>query len=125
MDAHGRRLPRSSFCAPLCWDSPPGGFHENVSFRRALRIVDFFPVHSRQSMLTQRIPLFIALHRREHPRAIMAMTGGNVKILERTPPLGLTSGKPGKLAGRLQGRPTRCTLTSTTVINRLRWLRSS
>jgi beta-alanine degradation protein BauB len=57
----------------------------------------FFAVHSQQSTQTQRIPLFenddakvwksvitpdapLAMHRHEHPRVIVAMTGGTMRI---------------------------------------------
>ena len=63
----------------------------------------FFAVHSQQSTQTQRIPLFenddvkvwksvilpdapLAMHRHEHPRVIVAMAGGTMKIVEQNGP---------------------------------------
>jgi beta-alanine degradation protein BauB len=63
----------------------------------------FFAVHSQQSTQTQRIPLFenddvkvwksiiipdapLAMHRHEHPRVIVAMTDGTMKIVEQNGP---------------------------------------
>lgn len=62
-----------------------------------------FAVHAQQSTQTQRIPLFendavrvwksviipdapLAMHRHEHPRVIVAMTGGTMKIVEQNGP---------------------------------------
>jgi hypothetical protein len=62
-----------------------------------------FAVHSQQSTQTQRIPLFenddvrvwksvifpdapLAMHRHEHPRVIVAMMGGTMKIVEQNGP---------------------------------------
>ena len=63
----------------------------------------FFFVHAQQATQTQRIPLFenddvkvwnsvifpdapLAMHRHEHPRVIVAMTGGTMKIVEQNGP---------------------------------------
>jgi beta-alanine degradation protein BauB len=63
----------------------------------------FLAVHAQQSSQTQRIPLFenddvkvwksvifpdapLAMHRQEHPRVIVAMTGGTMKIVEQNGP---------------------------------------
>ena len=63
----------------------------------------FFAVHPQQSTQTQRILLFenddvkvwkfvifpaapLAMHRYEHPRVIVAMTGGTMKIVEQNGP---------------------------------------
>jgi len=62
-----------------------------------------FAVHSQQSTQTQRVPLFenedvkvwrsvifpdapLAMHRHEHPRVIVALTGGTMKIVEQNGP---------------------------------------
>ncbi|MGB7750206.1 MAG: hypothetical protein WCF88_01530 [Candidatus Acidiferrales bacterium] len=63
----------------------------------------FFAVHAQQATQTQRIPLFenddvrvwksvifpdapLAMHRHEHPRVIVALTGGTMKIVEQNGP---------------------------------------
>jgi len=63
----------------------------------------FFDVQAQQPTQTQRIPLFenddvkvwksvifprapLAMHRHEHPRVILAMTGGTMKIVEQNGP---------------------------------------
>ncbi len=63
----------------------------------------FFFVHAQQATQTQRIPPFenedvkvwksvilpdatLAMHRHEHPRVIVAMTGGTMKIVEQNGP---------------------------------------
>jgi beta-alanine degradation protein BauB len=63
----------------------------------------FLAVHSQQSTQTQRTPLFendavkvwtsvifsdapLAMHRHEHPRVIVALTGGTMKIVEQNGP---------------------------------------
>jgi len=62
-----------------------------------------FVVNAQQATRTQRIPLFenddvkvwksvifpdapLAMHRHEHPRVIVAMTGGTMKIVEQSGP---------------------------------------
>ncbi len=81
----------------------PGGFHEDVCSWRASRVVDFSTVRAQQPTQTQRIPLFenddvkvwksvifpdapLAMHRHEHPRVIVAMTGGTMRIVEQNGP---------------------------------------
>ena len=63
----------------------------------------FFAVQAQQSAQTQRVPLFenddvkvwksvilpdapLAMHRHEHPRVIVALTGGTMKIVEQNGP---------------------------------------
>jgi quercetin dioxygenase-like cupin family protein len=63
----------------------------------------FFAVQAQPSTQTQRVPLFendevkvwksvilpeapLAMHRHEHPRVIVAMTGGTMKIVEQNGP---------------------------------------
>jgi beta-alanine degradation protein BauB len=63
----------------------------------------FFAVRAQQATQTQRIPLFenddvkvwksvilpdapLAMHRHEHPRVIVAMAGGTMKIVEQNGP---------------------------------------
>ena len=64
----------------------------------------FFAVQPQQSAQTQRVPLFenddvkvwksvilpdapLALHRHEHPRVIVALTGGTMKIVKQNGPV--------------------------------------
>ena len=69
----------------------------------ALFASSIFFVHSQQATQTQRTPLFenddvkvwksvilpdapLAMHRHEHPRVIVAMAGGTMKIVEQSGP---------------------------------------
>jgi len=81
----------------------------------------FFAVHAQQAAQTQRIPLFenddvkvwksvifpdapLAMHRHEHPRVIVAMTGGTMKIVEQSGPAESHLWETGK-AYRLPANP--------------------
>jgi hypothetical protein len=132
-----RKLARPGLGASLCYDSLPGAFMKLFLLGALFASSIFFAVQSQQSTQTQRIPLFenddvrvwksvifpdapLAMHRHEHPRVIVAMTGGTMKIVEQNGPAESHVWKPAKLTGSPQTRRTRCMPTSTLVISRLK-----
>jgi beta-alanine degradation protein BauB len=98
-----RKLARPGLGASLCYDSLPGAFMKLFLLGALFASSIFFAVQSQQSTQTQRIPLFenddvkvwksvifpdapLAMHRHEHPRVIVAMTDGTMKIVEQNGP---------------------------------------
>src|SRR5580704_5515181 len=87
----------------MCYDARPEVSMKMffLGARRTFYII--FAVQAQQSAQTQRVPLFenddvkvwksvilpdapLALHRHEHPRVIVALTGGTMKIVEQNGP---------------------------------------
>jgi beta-alanine degradation protein BauB len=88
----------------MCYDSRPEVFMKMFFLGAIFASSIFFAVHAQQSTQTQRIPQFenddvkvwksvilpdapLAMHRHEHPRVIVAMTGGTMKIVQQNGPI--------------------------------------
>jgi beta-alanine degradation protein BauB len=87
----------------LCYDSRPEAIMKSFLLGVLFASGVFFAIHAQQTTQTQRIPLLenddvkvwksvifpnapLAMHRHEHPRVIVALSGGDMNIVEQNGP---------------------------------------